>query len=44
MFSFQVLGIYPCWGGGGNQNTHVSVYQGKKKKENNINIKNSGNV
>ena len=31
-------------GGGGNQNTHVSVYHGKKKKENNINIKNSGNV
>lgn len=37
-------------GGGGNQNTHVSVYHStvyhgkKKKKGNNINKKNSGNV
>ena len=48
--SSRNLSLCVCGGGVGNQNTHVSVYHStvyhgkKKKKGNNINMKNSGNV
>ena len=48
MFSFQVLGIYPCGGVGGIRTPMclfiTALFIMEKKKGNNINIKNSGNV